>query len=137
MAKNDITDQFIEACNYLLVNNIVKNKSRLAYELGVSPQSYSEIIGGRRAVHTDTLQLLFKKFNINYNYVFFGELPLVNDSTADYNEYPSPSNPLRKRIDDMNIMITQLWRDNQDLKEENEMLKQKLKKHSDKRKNNM
>jgi hypothetical protein len=134
MPKDDITQQFIEACNYLLENNLVKNKSRLAYELGLSPQSFSEIIGGRRTVHTDTLQLLFKKFNINYNYVFFGELPLLNEPHNDYGNDPAPSNSLRKRIDDMNLMITELWRDNQDLREENEKLKQRLKKYSEKHK---
>ncbi len=77
MDIKDINSRFIDAYNYL--NNLgkVQNKSRFAYEIGVSPQIFTEILGGRMNVSPVILQKLFDTYKISYDFIFFGLKPII------------------------------------------------------------
>ena len=52
--------------------NIVSKKGDIAENLGCSPQTITEILGGRQGMKIDLLQKFFDRFNVSYQYIFEG-----------------------------------------------------------------
>lgn len=80
MEKDTINQRIIQAINYLLEQRIVLRKSELAEKLSCSPQTVTEILGGRQGVKVDMLQRFFDIFNVSYDFIFKGEGPVLNAS---------------------------------------------------------
>jgi hypothetical protein len=79
---NDINARFIHACQYLIDNGYVKNKMKLAEELGISSSILTEIFGRRMNAHVGILAPLFRKFNVTYAYIFEGLAPIIDNKPS-------------------------------------------------------
>lgn len=104
MDKGTINQRIVIAINYLLDQGIVKKKGEIAEILQCTPQTITEILGGRQGMKVDILQKFFGKFNVSYEYIFEGtgnilkkHLCNVQENVQEYAQESqiSPSN-LRK-----------------------------------------
>lgn len=104
MDKGAINQRIVTAINYLLDQGIVKKKGEIAEILQCTPQTITEILGGRQGMKVDILQKFFGKFNVSYEYIFEGtgnilkkHLCNVQENVQEYAQESqiSPSN-LRK-----------------------------------------
>ena len=57
--------------------NIVSKKGDIAENLGCSPQTITEILGGRQGMKIDLLQKFFDRFNVSYQYIFEGRGDII------------------------------------------------------------
>ena len=81
MDKNLINVRFIEAVNYLLINNKVKSKGEMAESLNISNSKFSEILNGRMNVGTDTVALFCYKYDINTDWLLIGRGEMFHEAT--------------------------------------------------------
>lgn len=72
MDKGTINQRIVIAINYLLDQGIVKKKGEIAEILQCTPQTITEILGGRQGMKVDVLQKFFDKFNVSYEFIFEG-----------------------------------------------------------------
>lgn len=72
MSNETINQRVINAINYLLEQDIVSKKGDIAVTLGCSPQTITEILGGRQGMKIELLQKFFERFNVSYQYIFEG-----------------------------------------------------------------
>lgn len=84
MAEADaINSRFIKAFKILENSGVIESKGDAASKLGCSPQVLTETLKGRQNATTPLLQNFFKHYNVNPNYIFLNQLPVIN---SDKNE---------------------------------------------------
>lgn len=89
MEQNKVSQRAIEVFKYLKSNQIIENQSQFAKKIGMVPQSFSQVIKGKRDLTVDNLSKLFIEFNIDPAYVF----SLTNDiKQYAYREKIQPPN---------------------------------------------
>ncbi len=77
MTDNTINDRFIKAFSELEKLKLFSSKSSFAADMGVSSSALSDILKSRHGVSAKILNLLFEKYNVRYEYIFEGELPIL------------------------------------------------------------
>lgn len=65
--------------------NIVSKKGDIAENLGCSPQTITEILGGRQGMKIDLLQKFFDRFNVSYQYIFEGRGDIITKKNTPIN----------------------------------------------------
>ncbi len=88
MEKSIINQRFIKAFNFLYDSKRIKKKSKFAYDIGVSPQILSEILGERMNVNLNAIQFICKEYNVNYDYIFEGQGSII------HKQYTQSDNPI-------------------------------------------
>lgn len=73
MNRDTINQRIVKTMNYLLNQKIVHKKGDIAEILQCSPQTITEILGGRQGMKIDILQKFFDRFNVSYEYIFEGK----------------------------------------------------------------
>lgn len=68
--------------DYLLLNNLVKNKSDFAKKTGSTPQKITEILSNRMGATTDTIRSISSAFNINSEWLITANGPMLKGSQA-------------------------------------------------------
>lgn len=81
-----INQRVIIAINHLLEQGIAKKKSDIAELLQCTPQTITEILGGRQGMKVDMLQKFFDEFNISYEYIFEGRGDILKRSSTSVQE---------------------------------------------------
>jgi len=77
MSKQTVNQRFIFAINYLVDNNIVKNKTDISIVLGSSRSKFSEILKERMNVGVDMISSLVLNYNISSDWLITGKEPMV------------------------------------------------------------
>lgn len=85
MGNSTINQRIISSINYLLERNIVSKKGDIADTLGCSPQTITEILGGRQGMKIDLLQKFFEKFKVSYQYIFEGKGEILKEENTPVN----------------------------------------------------
>ncbi len=93
MEQDIMNQRVVRVIHYLLEQNIVNKKSELAERLDCSPQTITEILGGRQGVKVSLLQKLFDRFDVSYNFIFRGEGEILNHPTEKEPTPESDCNP--------------------------------------------
>ena len=65
MRKNEISDRFMKAYEYLVENHITTDKKAFADSVGISSSLMTEIDKGRSAVGVNAIQNIVLKYNIS------------------------------------------------------------------------
>jgi transcriptional regulator with XRE-family HTH domain len=96
----DITNRFVETLKTLEDRAIPAWKTRkdLAQALDCSQGIISEILGGRMNVTTHLLQKFFKAYDVNPDYIFFGEGEMFNTEGAEDVNFTGHGKPYLKTI---------------------------------------
>ena len=94
-----VTHRFIKCHNRLREMKIVKSSRQFAIELDYLPQSFSEILKGRRDVTIELLRKAVELYGINANYIFKGEGDMftkeyLSDHSEKAGEVISPETPI-------------------------------------------
>lgn len=71
-----VTQRFIKCVNKLKENKTVRSDRQFALSVDYLPQSYSEIVRGRREVTLELLYTSIEKYKINPLYIYTGNGPL-------------------------------------------------------------
>ena len=87
MDKGTINQRVVKAISYLLDQGIVKKKGDIADVLQCSPQTITEILGGRQGMKVDILQKFFDKFRVSYEYIFEGTGHILKEESRNAQEY--------------------------------------------------
>lgn len=85
MRNSTINQRIISSINHLLERNIVSKKGDIADTLGCSPQTITEILGGRQGMKIDLLQKFFEKFKVSYQYIFEGKGEILKEENTPVN----------------------------------------------------
>lgn len=81
MRKNEISDRFMKAYEYLVENHITTDKKAFADSVGISSSLMTEIDKGRSAVGVNAIQNIVLKYNISSSWLLTGEgTMLKNDA---------------------------------------------------------
>lgn len=83
MDNYTINQRVVKAINYLLEQGVVNKKGDIADILQCSPQTITEILGGRQGMKVDILQKFFVKFNISYEYIFEGTGSILKEALSN------------------------------------------------------
>ncbi len=70
---NAVTQRFIKCHNKLREMKVIKSSRQFAIELEYLPQSFSEILKGRRDVTIELLRKAVELYGIDANYIFTGD----------------------------------------------------------------
>lgn len=81
-----INQRVVKAINYLLEQGVVNKKGDIAEILQCSPQTITEILGGRQGMKVDILQKFFVEFNISYEYIFEGTGSILKEALSNAQE---------------------------------------------------
>ncbi len=73
---NIVTKRFLTCYEHLKNDNRVRSGRQFALSLDYLPQSFSEIVNGRREVTVDLLCKAIEKYKFNPHYLFSGENPM-------------------------------------------------------------
>jgi hypothetical protein len=73
---NIVTKRFVEAFDHLKNENRVRSGRQFAVSLDYLPQSFSEILNGRRDVTIELLRKSVEKYQINPAFLFLGQEPM-------------------------------------------------------------
>ena len=80
--KNE-TDRFNEAVEYLINKGVLKNKTAVAKEFGISKSKLSEILNKRMRPGFDLFNLLTEKFNFNPEWLLVGKGTMIKNEEPD------------------------------------------------------
>ena len=95
MSNVTINQRIISSINYLLEHNIVSKKGDIADTLGCSPQTITEILGGRQGMKIDLLQKFFERFQVSYQYIFEGKGEILKEKNTPINTQLLSENTLK------------------------------------------
>lgn len=70
--RNDINRRFCEAVNYLLAQNLARNKNEVMSRLDLYLGRLSLILGGKANVSTDNIALLVKSYGVSAEWILLG-----------------------------------------------------------------
>ncbi|WP_424042101.1 S24 family peptidase [Prevotella pallens] len=109
MRKNEISDRFMKAYEYLVENHITTDKKAFADSVGISSSLMTEIDKGRSAVGVNAIQNIVLKYNISSSWLLTGEgTMLKNDAPppleAAVQPIYQPYNP-EKKVDNQIINL--------------------------------
>lgn len=76
-----VTQRFLQCHEELLAREKVKSRRQFALSLDYLPQSFSEIIKGRRDAPTELLRKGIMTYNMSPNFLFKGEHPMFGDQS--------------------------------------------------------
>ena len=76
--KSIVTQRFIEAHKYLMDEGMITSSRHFALALNHLPQSMSSILNGKRDVTIELLRKAVQVFDINPNFLFNGERPILS-----------------------------------------------------------
>lgn len=79
---NIVTKRFVEAFDHLKNENRVRSGRQFAVSLDYLPQSFSEILNGRRDVTIELLRKSMEKYHINPAFLFLGQEPVFLEENA-------------------------------------------------------
>jgi transcriptional regulator with XRE-family HTH domain len=84
--RTAITQRFQHAIEVIEEQNPQLQRGAIANSLGISQNTFTEIMGNRQNVSPDILQNLFTAFSVNYDYIFQAKEPVIgkkiNTSTS-------------------------------------------------------
>lgn len=86
MNNESINQRVVKAINYLLEQGFVQKKGDIAEKLQCSPQTITEILGGRQGMKVEVLQKFFDGFNISYEYIFEGKGEILKGGISNAQE---------------------------------------------------
>jgi antitoxin component HigA of HigAB toxin-antitoxin module len=107
--KTSINQRFIKAIDFLIQQKLVKNKTELAQNLKISKSKFSEILNERMNVGIDIIALFCLIYKINSDWLITGVGDIVKVSDKKNNET-------------INLLI----KENESLKETNDLLRFKI-----------
>ena len=84
--KNEISDRFMKAYEYLVENHLTTDKKAFADSVGISSSLMIEIDKGRSAVGVNAIQNIVLKYNISSSWLLTGEGTMLKNDTV-----PPPS----------------------------------------------
>lgn len=86
MRKNEISDRFMKAYEYLVENHLTTDKKAFADSVGISPSLMTEIDKGRSAVGVNAIQNIVLKYNISSSWLLTGEGTMLKNDTVPPSE---------------------------------------------------
>lgn len=95
--KDLINQRFKDSVDYLIENNLEKNKSKLADKLNITAPKLSEIMGGRMYAPVEAIVEVCNKYHISFDWMFNGKEPMFVHSFGYMSE----------PVDQYNIVSTQ------------------------------
>ena len=78
----DITNRFLKFCEYLILQNIVKNSALFAKEVGISNSLMTELSKGRSNVGTKAIHNSVLKYHLNTDWLYTGEGNMLKSDIA-------------------------------------------------------
>lgn len=84
--------RFLLVINYLISENIVKNKSELANIFDISPSKFSEILKKRMMPGFELYEILISKFNINSEWLLTGKGEILKSGSNIQNNTGNSAN---------------------------------------------
>lgn len=81
MRKNEISDRFMKAYEYLVENHITTDKKAFADSVGISSSLMTEIDKGRSAVGVNAIQNIVLKYNISSSWLLTGKGSMLKNET--------------------------------------------------------
>jgi hypothetical protein len=83
--NSEISKRFVACHDKLKTRGLVKSSRQFALALDFAPQSFSDIVNGKRDVTIDLIRKAVGKYKFNSQYIFTGEGPLfsVDGRVAD------------------------------------------------------
>lgn len=118
----EIETRFIEAFELLESNKVISTRGKAANILGYKQQNLTEILKGRSKTNPYIIQKFCKEYNVNINYIIFGELPVI-EKNKDYQskqilkKSPTQLGGFEESIEAKNMKIEFLEKENSMLKE--------------------
>ena len=82
--SNVISDRFVMVVNKLIKDNKVRSARQLCISLDYLPQSYTEVVNGRRDVTMEVLRKFIELYNVNPIFLFLGSGAIFLDDDAPY-----------------------------------------------------
>lgn len=126
---NELNARFLEFFNYLISQNIVKSAKEFAEIIEVSSSLISEIVKGRTIVGSKVIQNSVIKFNLNANWLFIDNVPMLRDGAPGQTQVIEEKKEIYADSAAFSSLINEikaLSGENALLKKENEDLRQKL-----------
>lgn len=74
---NTVTKRFLDCFEQLKLTNKVRSGRQFAVSLDYLPQSFSEIVNGRREVTVELLRKATEQYNLNPAYLLMGLEPMI------------------------------------------------------------
>jgi len=71
--RTAISNRFIACVDELLKNGTIRSYKQYSESIGIKPQSLNDIKGERRAVTVEIIYNTCKTYNVNNDFIFFGE----------------------------------------------------------------
>ncbi len=87
----EIENRFIEAFELLESKNLISTRGSAANILGYKQQNLTEILKGRSKTNPYLIQKFCKEYNVNIDYIIFGETPIIRDGKSIVSINPSYS----------------------------------------------
>ncbi|TAE75157.1 MAG: XRE family transcriptional regulator [Bacteroidetes bacterium] len=81
----NINSKFIKAVETLEKLGKISSRKDIADKLNYKPSTLTDILKGRSAINTASLQNFCKMYNINLYWLFYGEGEMFNDDTPEKN----------------------------------------------------
>lgn len=77
----DITDRFLEFCEHLILQGVVKNTADFAKEVGISTSMMTELAKGRSNVGTKAIHNSVIKYHLNTDWLYTGQGKMFKGDT--------------------------------------------------------
>ena len=128
--KSEMTRRFVEVVKYLIMSEAVSSKTEIGLLMNKPLQVVSKLLTGQRIITLEQTQKLILNTNINAHWFITGEGLMLEDQSSSVKEskmaYYISGNRSSKAIAAMLPLVSDLEERIEDLKKENENIKEQL-----------